>query len=53
LTLAKEEGLKLENVKLENLGQALRIKVGKENTSIIDSHSIEANIKGRIAQIRT
>jgi chaperonin GroEL len=51
--IAEEVGLKLENVTLENLGQAKRIEVGKENTIIIDGHGIEANIKGRIAQIKT
>jgi chaperonin GroEL len=51
--IAEEVGLKLENVTLENLGQAKRIEVGKENTIIIDGHGIEANIKARIAQIKT
>jgi len=51
--IAEEVGLKLENVTLENLGQAKRIEVGKENTIIIDGHGIETNIKARIAQIKT
>jgi len=51
--IAEEVGLKLENVKLEDLGQAKRIEVGKENTIIIDGAGNEANIKGRIAQIKT
>jgi chaperonin GroEL len=51
--IAEEVGLKLENVKLEDLGQAKRIEVGKENTIIIDGHGVEANIKSRIAQIKT
>jgi chaperonin GroEL len=51
--IAEEVGLKLENVTLENLGQAKRIEVGKENTIIIDGHGVEANIKSRIAQIKT
>ncbi|MDO9366721.1 MAG: TCP-1/cpn60 chaperonin family protein, partial [Methylotenera sp.] len=42
-----------ENVTLENLGQAKRIEVGKENTIIIYGHGVEANIKARIAQIKT
>ncbi|HZV63172.1 MAG TPA: chaperonin GroEL [Methylophilaceae bacterium] len=50
--IAEEVGLKLENVKLEDLGQAKRIEVGKENTIIIDGAGNEANIKGRIAQIK-
>ncbi|HYD34238.1 MAG TPA: chaperonin GroEL, partial [Methylophilaceae bacterium] len=50
--IAEEVGLKLENVKLEDLGQAKRIEVGKENTIIIDGAGVESNIKGRIAQIK-
>jgi len=51
--IAEEVGLKLENVTLEDLGQAKRIEVGKENTIIIDGHGVEANIKSRITQIKT
>ena len=51
--IAEEVGLKLENVKLEDLGSAKRIEVGKENTIIIDGAGHEANIKARIAQIKT
>jgi len=50
--IADEVGLKLENVKLEDLGSAKRIEVGKENTIIIDGAGNEANIKSRIAQIK-
>ncbi len=51
--IAEEVGLKLEGVTLDQLGQAKRIEVGKENTIIIDGAGNEANIKGRIAQIKT
>ena len=51
--IAEEVGLKLENVTLENLGQAKRIEVGKENTIIIDGAGVEATIKSRISQIKT
>jgi chaperonin GroEL len=50
--IAEELGLKLENVKLEDLGQAKRIEVGKENTIIIDGSGNETNIKSRIEQIK-
>jgi chaperonin GroEL len=50
--IAEELGLKLENVKLEDLGQAKRIEVGKENTIIIDGAGVETNIKARIDQIK-
>ncbi|HEY8118726.1 MAG TPA: chaperonin GroEL [Methylophilaceae bacterium] len=51
--IAEELGLKLENIKLEDLGQAKRIEVGKENTIIIDGAGNESNIKSRISQIKT
>jgi len=51
--IAEEVGLKLENVTLEDLGQAKRIEVGKENTIIIDGAGVEDSIKSRIAQIKT
>ncbi|MDX1915415.1 MAG: chaperonin GroEL [Methylophilus sp.] len=53
VVIAEEVGLKLENVKLEDLGSAKRIEVGKENTIIIDGAGHEGNITSRIAQIKT
>ncbi len=50
--IAEELGLKLENIKLEDLGQAKRIEVGKENTIIIDGAGNEDNIKARIDQVK-
>ncbi len=50
--IAEELGLKLENITLNDLGQAKRIEVGKENTTIIDGAGAEANIKSRVEQIR-
>jgi chaperonin GroEL len=50
--IAEELGLKLENIKLEDLGQAKRIEVGKENTIIIDGAGVEDNIKARIDQVK-
>src|SRR5688572_26888473 len=50
--IADEVGLKLENVTLEQLGQAKRIEVNKENTIIIDGAGAEGAIKGRITQIK-
>ena len=51
--ISDEVGLKLETIKIEDLGQAKRIEVGKENTIIIDGAANEKNIKSRIAQIKT
>ena len=50
--IAEELGLKLENITIEDLGQAKRIEVGKENTIIIDGAGVENNIKARIDQIK-
>lgn len=50
--IAEEVGLSLEKVTLEDLGQAKRIEVGKENTTIIDGAGDENSIKNRIAQIK-
>ena len=50
--ISDEVGLKLEGVTLADLGQAKKIEVGKENTTIIDGAGKEDLIKGRVAQIR-
>ena len=50
--ISDEVGLKLESVTLADLGQAKKIEVGKENTTIIDGAGKEDTIKGRVAQIR-
>jgi len=50
--VSEEVGLKLENVTLDMLGKARQVKVGKENTTIIDGAGDSKNIEARIAQIR-
>ncbi|MDO8207643.1 MAG: chaperonin GroEL [Gallionella sp.] len=49
--IAEEVGLTLEKATLEDLGQAKRIEVGKDNSIIIDGHGKEEAIKARIGQI--
>jgi chaperonin GroEL len=51
--IAEEVGLKLENATLNDLGQAKRIEVGKEETTIIDGAADKKSIEARIKQIRT
>jgi chaperonin GroEL len=51
--IAAELGLKLENVTLSDLGQAKRVKVDKDNTTIIDGAGEKKQIKGRQQEIRT
>ncbi|KPC53787.1 chaperonin GroEL [Amantichitinum ursilacus] len=50
--IAEEVGLTLEKATLAELGQAKRIEVGKENTTIIDGAGSEDAIKARVGQIR-
>jgi chaperonin GroEL len=50
--IAEEVGLSLEKATLANLGQAKKIVVEKENTTIIDGAGKAGDIKGRIAQIK-
>ncbi len=47
-----ETGIKLEGVQLDDLGQAKRITVNKDNTTIIDGAGTEKVIEGRIKQLR-
>src|SRR6476660_5683709 len=50
--IAEEVGLTLEKVTLADLGQAKRIEVGKENTTIIDGAGAAADIEARVKQVR-
>src|SRR5574341_137361 len=50
--ISEELGLKLEKVTLKDLGQAKRIEIGKENTTIIDGAGEKKQIEGRVKQIR-
>ncbi|PYT35854.1 MAG: chaperonin GroEL [Acidobacteria bacterium] len=51
-TIMEETGMKLDGVKLEDLGRAKRITVDKDNTTIIDGAGDPKNIQGRIKQLR-
>ena len=50
--LMEETGIKLEGVRLEDLGKAKRITVDKDNTTIIDGSGEQKTIEGRIKQLR-
>jgi chaperonin GroEL len=50
--IAEEVGLTLEKATLEDLGQAKRIEVGKENTTVIDGLGSADAIKARVADHR-
>ena len=50
--ITEDLGIKLENVKLEDLGRAKRVTIDKENTTIVEGEGKKADIQGRVAQIR-
>ena len=50
--ISETAGLKLESTGLEDLGQAKRILIDKDNTTIIEGAGEAADIKGRVQQIR-
>src|SRR5688572_20166558 len=50
--VSEDIGIKLENVKLEDLGRAKRITIDKENTTIVEGAGKKPEIQGRVAQIR-
>src|SRR5260370_32913543 len=51
--ITEEVGLKLENVTLDLLGKARKVVVTKDETTIVEGAGNEADIKGRINQIKT
>jgi chaperonin GroEL len=50
--ITEDLGIKLENVDIDDLGKAKRVKVDKENTTIVEGAGKTTAINGRIAQIR-
>ncbi|HUF13780.1 MAG TPA: chaperonin GroEL [Longimicrobiales bacterium] len=50
--ISEETGFKLENTQVDQLGQAKRIVIDKDNTTIVDGAGEPAKIKGRIDEIR-
>jgi len=50
--IAEDLGIKLENVTLPMLGRAKRVRIEKENTTIIDGSGKKTDIEGRVAQIK-
>jgi chaperonin GroEL len=50
--ITEDLGLKLENIELGDLGSAKKVKIDKENTTIVEGGGKAADIKGRIAQIK-
>jgi chaperonin GroEL len=50
--ITEDLGIKLESVKLEDLGRAKRITIDKDNTTIVDGAGSGVNIAGRVKEIR-
>jgi chaperonin GroEL len=50
--IAEDLGIKLENVTLQMLGKSKRVRIEKENTTIINGAGKKADIEGRIGQIK-
>jgi chaperonin GroEL len=51
--ITEDLGIKLENLKLEDLGKAKKITIDKDNTTIIEGAGTAKAIEGRVKQIRT
>jgi chaperonin GroEL len=51
--ITEDLGIKLENVKVEDLGRAKKVTIDKDNTTIIEGGGKPKDIEGRVKQIRT
>jgi chaperonin GroEL len=51
--ITEDLGIKLENVKLEDLGRAKKVTIDKDNTTIVEGAGKTSAIEGRVKQIRT
>jgi len=50
--ITEDLGLKLENIKVEDLGKAKKVTIDKDNTTIVEGEGTQAAIEGRVNQIR-
>jgi chaperonin GroEL len=50
--ITEDLGIKLENVKLDDLGRAKRVTIDKENTTVVEGEGKQSDISGRVSQIR-
>ncbi len=51
--ISEDLGIKLENIKITDLGRAKKINIDKENTTIVEGAGDPAKIQGRVKQIKT
>jgi chaperonin GroEL len=50
--ISEDKGLKLENIEIDQLGQATKVKIDKENTTIVEGKGNKKAIKDRVAEIK-
>jgi chaperonin GroEL len=50
--ITEDLGIKLENVKVEDLGRAKRVTIDKDNTTIVEGRGTDTDISGRVKEIR-
>ncbi|HYN05844.1 MAG TPA: chaperonin GroEL, partial [Vicinamibacterales bacterium] len=50
--ITEDLGIKLENIKMEDLGKAKKVTIDKDNTTIVEGAGAQAAIEGRVKQIR-
>jgi chaperonin GroEL len=51
--ITEDLGVKLENIKIEDLGKAKKVTIDKDNTTIVEGAGTKAAIEGRVKQLRT
>src|SRR5580765_1730902 len=51
--ITEDLGLRLENIKLEDLGKAKKVTIDKDNTTIVEGGGTSAAIEGRVKQLRS
>jgi chaperonin GroEL len=51
--ISEDLGIKLENIKISDLGRAKKITIDKENTTIVEGAGDPSNIQGRVKQLKT
>jgi chaperonin GroEL len=51
--ITEDLGIKLENIRIEDLGKAKKVTIDKDNTTIVEGDGSQSAIEGRVKQIRT
>jgi len=51
--ITEDLGIKLENIKIEDLGKAKKVTIDKDNTTIVEGAGVQGAIEGRVKQLRT